>query len=321
MWPSLFRPLLSMLGALAAGLAVGLVIEGCGWAPLLAKAARPITRWGKLPDDCGAAFATAFISAAASNTLLMEAHQNGRLTRRQMRLGYLLNTGLPVFLLHLPTTFFIVAPLARSAGVLYLTLNGLAALLRTMLVLILTRCGERQSDALSSARHQAKIIPITSARSKQTAPPRIAWGSFAERFRKRLLRLALFTVPTYLFIHALQQAGAFDALRDVTARWIGTGLLPVEAAGVLVFAAASEFSTGVAAAGALLDAGALTLRDTVLALLIGNVVATPLRALRHQLPAHAGIFTPSLGLKLLLLSQSYRVISLAVVTCFWLLFF
>jgi hypothetical protein len=83
---------------------------------------------------------------------------------------------------------------------------------------------------------------------------------------------------------------------------------------------AAEFTSGIAAAGALLDAGSLTTAQTVTALILGTIAATPVRALRHQLPSHAGIFTPRLGLVLLLQSQFLRITSLLAVTGCYLLF-
>ena len=50
-----------------------------------------------------------------------------------------------------------------------------------------------------------------------------------------------------------------------------------------------------------------------MALVLGNIVATPIRALRHQLPTHVGIFSPKLGTELLLLSQGLRLLSLLLV--------
>jgi hypothetical protein len=82
---------------------------------------------------------------------------------------------------------------------------------------------------------------------------------------------------------------------------------------VVIFSLVAEFTSGFAAAGALLEAGALTVRETVIALLLGNVVATPVRALRHQLPYYMGIFRPKLGVLLIVLGQTLRVISVIIV--------
>ena len=48
----------------------------------------------------------------------------------------------------------------------------------------------------------------------------------------------------------------------------------------------------------------------VLALLAGNVLAFPLRALRHQLPHYVGIYEPRTGVQILVLGQLLRVASL-----------
>lgn len=341
-WPGLVRPLLHMLVTMGVGLAVGLAVEAFGWTPLLARLARPVTRWGRLPDASGAAFATAFLSAAASNSLLMEAHTAGRLSARELRLSYLLNSGLPVFLLHLPTTFFVVGPLARTAGIIYLTLNGVAALLRTALVLLLTRRaeppdtrgdvdggldGHGRLPAGQDTPHSGPVHADTADEIHADAPAtpadrlRAAVTLVGARFRRRIGRMALFTAPTYLAMYALHQAGVFDTLRELAAGGaaggLGMGILPVQAAGVVIFSAAAEFSSGVAAAAALLDAGSLDTAQTALALVLGTIVATPIRALRHQLPSHTGIFTPRLGLVLLVQSQLFRVASLTAVTATW----
>jgi len=88
----------------------------------------------------------------------------------------------------------------------------------------------------------------------------------------------------------------------------------MEAMSVVIFAVVAEFTSGFAAAGALLQAGSLGFKEIVLALLIGNVVATPVRALRHQLPHYMGIYSPGLGSQLLALGQGVRVLSVLLVT-------
>ena len=82
---------------------------------------------------------------------------------------------------------------------------------------------------------------------------------------------------------------------------------------MVVLSFAAEFTSGFAAAGALMDAGVLTVKQTVMALLIGNIVAFPIRALRHQLPRYMGIFSPRMGLQILLLGQGFRILSLIIV--------
>ncbi|GFM36791.1 nucleoside recognition domain-containing protein [Desulfovibrio psychrotolerans] len=321
-WPELLRPLTRMLAFLGVGLVAGLAVEGMGWSAWLAAAVRPLMRFGRLRDASGAAFATAFFSGTAANAMLMNAWRDGRLGEREMRLSYLVNTGLPVFLLHLPTTFFVVVPMTRSAGAIYLALNALAAMLRTLGVLAWTRAtlhaapaagisAETDASPATATAHPAgdSTSQNTGRNTDRTTPQKILAA-----FRNRFWRIVTITVPIYLLMYALNQTGVFENLRDMAAHWVVTGLLPVEAVSVVVFAVAAEFTSGIAAAGALLDAGSLTTQQAVLALVLGTIVATPIRAIRHQLPAHAGVFTPRLGLVMLLQSQFLRVASLLLVT-------
>jgi hypothetical protein len=84
----------------------------------------------------------------------------------------------------------------------------------------------------------------------------------------------------------------------------------MESLSIVVLSFVAEFTSGFAAAGALMDSGILTTAQTVLALLTGNVLAFPVRALRHQLPHYMGIFSPRMGAELLVLGQLLRVTSL-----------
>jgi hypothetical protein len=72
-------------------------------------------------------------------------------------------------------------------------------------------------------------------------------------------------------------------------------------------------AVNVAAAGALMDAGVITVKQTVIALLLGNILAFPIRALRHQLPRYMGIFSPQMGLQLLLSGQLFRIVSVILI--------
>jgi hypothetical protein len=296
-WP--FGKLLLYLGV---GLFIGQAIESLGWSARFGARIQPLVCWGRFGPESAAAFGASFFSGILANNMLMSSYQDGKLNRRELTLSYLLNTGLPGFVLHLPTTFFILVPLTRKAGLIYLGLNLLAALLRTTGVLALAR--------LCLDRPGAGELPAGATRQ----PPQIRFETIWKKFRRRFLRLICYTMPIYIMIFMAQQAGFFNWLREAAAGLVAFTFLPVESASVIIFSVAAEFSSGAAAAGALLSAGALTVPQTVAALMLGSIVATPVRALRHQLPTHAGIFSPKLGTELLLTSQGLRIISLILVT-------
>jgi len=295
-------PLLRLLIYMGAGLLVGQAIESLGWAAKLGSWAAPLLRWGHLHQESGASFTAAFFSGIMANTMLVTLYQEGQISRREMTITYLFNNGLPVYLLHLPTTFFIILPLTRQAGLIYLGLTLAAALLRSAALLVYGR---------------VRLPAVAAGEGGVTAPlPASKAGLLREiwqKFRKRFSRVILFTLPIYFFIFVLNDLGMFKWLRDAAAAHVSLGFLPMEAASVVIFSVATEFTSGIAAAGAFLQAGALTVPQTVMALVLGNIVATPIRALRHQLPTNVGIFSPKLGTQLLLLSQGLRLFSLFMV--------
>ena len=146
-------------------------------------------------------------------------------------------------------------------------------------------------------------------------------GGAARRLPGRLLRIVVYVVPIYALVFMVNAMGGFDVARGWMARFVVTSILPVESLSVVILSFAAEFTSGFAAAGALMEAGVLTMKQTVIALLAGNIIAFPIRALRHQLPRYMGIFSPKLGLQLLLLGQTLRIFSLiAVGTVYYCLF-
>ena len=299
----LFWPLLRLMGFITLGLAVGQLIEATGWTRWMGLLAGPLFRFGNLGQRCSAAFTTAFISGAAANAMLYDFFQDGKITRRQLFLTNFANQ-FPAYFLHLPTTVFIVLPLVGWAGALYFGITFIAALVRTLLVLVYGHLYPGSSPRQEEAQSACHAV----GGSKQ-----VRKAGFWARVVRRITRIALFVVPIYTFVFVIQALGLFTLARQWVANYVVTTVIPVESLSLVILSFAAEFTSGFAAAGALMDAGVLTTKQTVIALLAGNIVAFPIRALRHQLPRYLGIFTPKMGLQLLLMGQGLRITSLLVV--------
>ncbi len=308
-WPRvairLLWPLARLLFFITAGLALGQVIEASGWTRHLAFVAGPLFRFGHLGSCCGAAFTTAFFSGAAANAMLLEFYQEGRISRTELFLTNLVNQ-LPAFFLHLPTTFFIVIPLTGWAGGLYFILTFLAALLRTAAFLVYGHL------RLPSCETRGAQTRATAVRVPKRPSESILQG-LRRKLPTRLTGVLVFVVPIYVAVFMVNAAGLFTLLQHRLADFVATRFIPMEALSLVVLSFAAEFTSGFAAAGALLESGVLTVKQAVMALLIGNVVAFPIRALRHQLPRYVGIFSPKMGTQLLLLGQGFRILSLVLV--------
>jgi hypothetical protein len=295
-------PLVRLLLVIGMGLAVGQLIEAAGWTKRVGIIGEPLFRFARLGPRCSASFTTAFFSGAAANAMLYDYWKENKITRYQLILTNLANQ-FPAFLLHLPTTVFIVLPLTGWAGVFYFIVTFIAALVRLLLILLL---GHKKPAVAPDALR--RVDDSTNNREKK-AP---LWPTLKQKLPRRLMDVATYVVPIYVAVFLLNSAGLFEWTRQWLARWMVTRVVPVEGLSLVVLSFAAEFTSGFAAAGALLKEGVLTTKEAVLALLIGNVVAFPIRALRHQLPRLMGIFAPRLGLQLLFLGQGYRIASLIV---------
>ncbi|MEE8541981.1 MAG: nucleoside recognition protein [Desulfobacterales bacterium] len=298
-------PLSRLIIFITIGLMVGQIIELAGWTRYLASLAAPLFRFGNLGRQCSAAFTAAFFSGVAANAMLLDFYKDGKICRRELFLANFINQ-LPAYFLHLPTTFFIIIPLTGAAGGLYLLITLLAAIMRTFLFLIY---GHLRPSIQSCEYRSAETESLVSDRQTSQS----LWQGIQKKFPRRMTNILIYVVPIYIFIFFVNAMGVFDFARQWLAQYVVTTIIPIEALSLVILSFVAEFTSGFAAAGALLDAGLLTTKQTVLALLIGNIVAFPIRALRHQLPRYIGIFAPRMGTQLLLLGQGFRVTSILII--------
>ncbi|MCF6247172.1 MAG: nucleoside recognition protein [Desulfobacula sp.] len=297
-------PLIRLLFFISIGLLAGQLIENMGWTRQVAVIARPFFNFSHLGNRCSAAFTSAFISGVTANAMLLDYYEDGRISKTQLFLSNYVNQ-FPAFFLHLPTTLFIILPLTGIAGMLYLALTFFATLLRTVCFLVFGRL----------------FLPQHPDKNKiQQAKDRAAKPDFRDIIKKiqlkmptRVINIVIWVLPIYTIVFLLNMNGFFTYLNKAMAQTITLSIIPVESLSVVILSFAAEFTSGFAAAGALMDAGVLSVKQTVMALLLGNILAFPIRALRHQLPRYMGIFSPKMGLQLLLSGQLFRVLSIILV--------
>lgn len=307
-WQALGWPLCRLLLGMAFGLLVANVLEALRWTRHLARLSAPLARAAHLREVAGAAFALAFVSPAGANGLLSESHRRGELDRRELMLANLFNS-LPAYLVHTPTIFLLTWPVLGFPAVIYVGLTLAAAVLRTVLtVAVARRLLPPAPTGIASREPEHVDGAIWSAAFQK------AW----RRFLRRLPRLVLFTVPVYILMYLLQRYGAFAAAEA----WLGRHLdwLPMikpQALGIILLHLAAELGAALGAAGSALQAGGLSPEDIVMALMVGNILSTPMRAIRHQLPAYAGFFRPELALRLILANQGLRALSMALMAALY----
>ncbi len=318
-------PLARLLGFIFIGLLAGQLIEILGWTRQVAIIARPFFRFSNMGHHCSAAFTTAFLSGATANAMLLDFYEEKKITKTQLFLSNYINQ-FPAYFLHLPTTVFIVLPLTGMAGVLYFVITFLAVLVRTLSFLVFGKFFLNpglDGPSGSTINNKKNRVDSTSIKAKSSSNTlgnnfinKKEWSEIVSTIKKRLPRrivnISIWVLPIYTLVFILNINGFFDYLNTALSTIVTLNIMPVESLSVVILSFAAEFTSGFAAAGALMEAGVLTTKQTVVALLMGNVLAFPIRALRHQLPRYMGIFSPKMGLQLLLSGQAFRITSIII---------
>lgn len=303
-WPAVGQPLLRLILALCVGLLAANIVEALHWTRPLARVSAPLVRLARLREAAGASFSMAFFSPSAANALLSESHAKGETGLRELMLANLFNS-LPSYMVHLPTVLLMLWPVLGPPALVYTSLTLAAAAGRTLFTVAL-------GSLLLPPVTESQCVQCRLPDEKIT--PRKALDKALARFKRRLPRLLLFTIPIYALMYGLQQGGAFRAVESwlvVHAPWLS--FLKPEAYSIVVLSLAAEIGASLSAAGSALHMGGLSPQEVVLALLLGNILSTPMRAVRHQFPAYAGYFRPGLALKLILANQLLRAASMLVV--------
>ena len=304
LWSSLVWPLIRLLCFISIGLLVATFIESLNWTSKIAILARPLIKIGNLSDTAGASFSMALFSGISANTMLAEAYEKEQINKKELILSNLFNS-LPTYFLHLPTVFFITAPLIKGAAFIYVGLTFGAAIFRTVSIVILSRY------LLPVPQKTEPESPVAQQKEKSGIDWKGAFDKSIKRFKKRIRKIIRFTVPIYILIFLMHRAGIFTTLEKGMAEYLSfLPWLTPQSMGIITLHIAAEFTAGLAAAGALLQEGSMTYREVILALLVGNVLSSPIRAIRHQFPYYAGIFQPKMASELIFYNQIFRVGSL-----------
>ncbi len=299
-WEQVIWPLVRILLFISVGLLVANLIESLNWTNRMAILARPLIRLGKLSSTTGASFSMAFFSGVSANTMLAEAFEKGKIDKKELILANLFNS-LPRFFLHLPTVFFLTAPFIHGAAFIYVGITFSAAMLQTLAVVLVGRL-------LLSGGSDEIVLKQGKRLSFQEA-----WRKSLKRLRKRIPKILMFLIPVYILFFILGHYGIFQTMENWLASSVFFSWLHPQSLSIVILHVTAEFSAGLAAASVLLADNSLGYREVILALLVGNILAAPVRAIRHQFPYYVGIFNPKLAAELVGVSQLTRAASIIII--------
>ena len=309
-WLTLGRPLTRLLFAMCIGLLIANIVEALRWTQPLARLSAPLVRLARLREAAGASFSMAFFSPAAANALLSDSHAKGEISLRELVLANLFNS-LPAYMVHLPTMLFMLWPVLGAPALIYTGLTLAAAALRTLFTVGLGHFllpplhGE---NCIECRLPQEKSHPQERrAQGMETVPPPPAQARHVHhpRVRRHVPDAALRSVPhrrgvafrPYPVARVHPARGARHRAPEPRRR---NRRLPVRRGFRPAYGRAHP-------------------PEVIIALLVGNILSTPMRTVRHQFPAYAGYYSPGLAFKLIFYNQLLRTITMIGVTwAYWL---
>ncbi|MDF2956776.1 MAG: putative membrane protein [Candidatus Alkanophagales archaeon MCA70_species_1] len=293
-----------LLGVLLAEFIVALgVVEKLSWL------AKPITRFSHLREECGVSFLLAFISPTAANAMLADYYEKGFIEKKELFIAAMINS-FPAIVMHWRYLLPVVVPLLGVAGVIYFGTLMLVGLLKTTLLMLVGRLVLEGGD--TSLKPDADIEAGRGRGRAVSNPNPDPALRVREAFRKSLRasepvmkRMVVITVPTMFLVCLLMEVGAFDALSSLLGGVAASLPVPPDALGVIA-AHLGHHTAACTVASGLLAAGRLSVRDVVITLLFGNVLASVTTALRFFTPHYVSIFGPRVGLELMAVSTAIR---------------
>ncbi|MDR1155423.1 MAG: hypothetical protein LBL04_12005 [Bacteroidales bacterium] len=272
------------------------ILENMGWTKRIGWIANPFTRLGRLKEASGISFIVSFGSPSSGNAMLMQLFRENKIDRKEMYVASLANT-FPAALMHWRSMLPVLIPLLGVTGILYFATFVLIGFIKTIAVLIVGRVILKGNTELLHVENKppVKLKPVELLQKSV----RQGWP---------LMRRVIFiTVPVTVLIFWLVDIGVFD--RITLHIQSVTRFFPIPVEGLSITAA--YFGQTVAAytiAGNMQAAGAITAKNIILALLLGQVLSSVISSFRYSAPYYIGIFGTKMGVELLVYSSGLRIL-------------
>lgn len=271
------------------------ILENIGWTRRIGWIAKPFTRLGRLKEISGASFIVSFGSPSSGNAMLMQLFRDKKIDRKEMYIASLANT-FPAALMHWRSMLPVLIPLLGLTGVIYFMTFVLIGFIKTIAVLIVGRFILKDNLEVLHVEKQnyinLKTIDLLKKSVKQSLP--------------LMKRVVFITIPVTVLVFYLIDYGVFDWL-SLHIKGV-TRIFPIPVEGLSI--AAAYFGQTVAAytiAGNMLAAGAISSKNIVLSLLLGQLLSSVISSFRYSAPYYIGIFGAKMGAELLVYSSVLRI--------------
>ncbi len=272
------------------------------WLDRLSWLARPFARLGHLHPECAGTFVVAIISPTAGHSMLAKYHAENRIRRMELIIAAIVNA-LPGYISQARTVLPVTVPLLGIFGFAYYGLVLFADLVKSLLLLTVGRflLPERVASNADAVEQSGRPRPELKG----------ALRNSIQSARKTVPRILMTMVPVTFCVFVLIRLGIFEYAAkhlSVVSRYFP---IPVESLPIVATRLISPIGA-YTVAGSLLEKGVLSGPTIVMALMVGTLLAT-IPNVRYLVPYYFGIFGPSIGLRLVIVSMVTRILVFAAV--------
>ena len=264
---------------------------------LVDRLGRWVTRLSGLPGYCSLPFVVSLVSPSTASSMLVAMYRDGRLTRRELYVASLINA-FPALLSHLRTLVPVLLSTMGVYGLAYLSILMAIGLAQMLIFAII---GRRYAAGGKGVAGSAGLVSgnVLSLR----------------RALRLIVRMVVVTAVTSAAFTVVMGLGIDQYINDYLSHAFSA--LNPYVVGLIVAYMVSD-SAAFAAAGTLISngfSGTLVIRW----LLLGYVVSSLVRGVRHNAPYYLGIYGFRDGVAILLISILTRaLLALVVLGVLWL---
>jgi hypothetical protein len=301
-----FQYLLSVIPATVAGIILMELLIEMGWIQKLGFLTAPFMRFGHLREEVGVSFLVSFGSPTAGNSMVAELNKKGLIDNKETLISSLV-TSFPATFIFVRDLTPVLVVLLGTTGIIYLGIIVGVGLLRTAIslafghfLLPLKKIAIKEQ----SIKKKKFSAAIRSAISSSWAP---------------LLSIIPTMIIAAIIVFQLIDIGFFDRFSAYMKDLPVLKSLPSPALPVI----AAWFASNIGAytiASKLLTDGIMTSKEIVITLLVGRVLSSIVR-LRFTIPYYTGIFSPKLGIQIMLLAtlmqEGLTIIVITILVVFW----
>ncbi len=310
MWSDALVSAASYLAVVIPPTVIGIVLMELlielGWIQKLSFVTAPFMHFAHLREEVGISFLASFGSPTAGNSMLAQLNKNGLIDRKETIIASLVNS--------FPATFIIVRDLLPvlvvllgTTGLIYLGIVVFVGLLRTAITLVLGRI-LLPHDKVQVIQQEIKKKDFRTALKDALS---VSWIP--------LRRIIPTMVVAAVIVFLLIDIGFFDMISVYLEGFPALDYIPGEGLPII----AAWFASNIGAytiASRLLTEGIMSQKEIVITLLVGRVLSSVTR-LRFTIPYYMGIFTPRLGMEIMLLAtlmqEGLTVIIIILLALFW----